>query len=81
MIQLDLFEALAAGQLAQRQPTLAAACAALQAQVPAAARWAQVLDAVGWVLQTPALLKSAAQRAAAGKLLTQLHGYAKPPAA
>jgi TPR repeat protein len=80
LIQLDLFEALAAGQLAQRQPALAAAYAALQAQVPALARWALVLDAVGWVLETAPLLKTGPNRTAAGKLLTQLRGYARPAA-
>ena len=77
VIQLDIFEALAAGQLAQRQPALAAAYAALQTQVAALPRWAAVLDAVGWVLETPAVLKTAANRAAAGKLLQQLRAYAK----
>ncbi len=81
LIQLDLFEALSAGTLAERQPALAAACAAVHAQVATLPRWAQVLDAVGWVLETPALLKNAAQRAAAGKLLQQLRGYARPPTA
>jgi hypothetical protein len=76
LIQLDLFEALSAGQLGQRQPALAAAYAALQAQVPAVARWAQVQDAVGWVLETVARQKTGPSRAAAGKLLTQLRGYA-----
>ncbi len=77
LIQLDLFEALAAGQGAQRQPALAAAYAALHAQVPGVARWVQVLDAVGWVLESAALMKTAANRAAAKKLLTQLRGYAR----
>ena len=80
-IQLDLFEALTAGQLAQRQPALSAVYAALLAQVPATQRWAQVLDAVGWVLETPRLLITAAQRAAAAKLLVQLRGYAQPASA
>ncbi len=77
LLQLDIFEALSAGALAQRQPALAAAYAALQAQVAAPRCWREVLDAVGWVLETPALLKTAAHRAAAGKLLTQLRGYTK----
>jgi hypothetical protein len=78
LIQLDLFEALSAGTLAERQPALAAAYAAVHAQVAALPRWAQALDGVGWVLETPALLNNAANRAAAGKLLNQLRGYARP---
>jgi hypothetical protein len=77
LILVDLFEALASNALAERQPALAAAYAALQAQVAAVPRWAQVLDGVGWVLETPALLKNAANRGAAGKLLRQLRGYAQ----
>ena len=79
-IRLDIFEVLTAGTLAQRQPALAAAYAALRAQVAAVPLWAQALDAVGWVLDTPALLKGAANRAAAGKLLKQLRDYAQTPA-
>ncbi len=80
LIQLDLFEALSAGTLAEHQPALAAAYAAVHAQVAALPRWVQVLDAVGWVLETPALLKNAANRAAAGKLMKQLQGYAQSEA-
>jgi hypothetical protein len=80
LILIDVFEALASGDLAARQPAFAAACAALHAQVAAVPRWAQVLDAVGWVLATSAVLKTAANRAAAGKLLGQLRGYAAAPA-
>jgi hypothetical protein len=78
LIRIDLFEALAGGLLAERQPALAAAYAALHAQVAAVPRWAEVLDAVGWVLETTGLLKSAASRAAALKLLGQLRGYGQP---
>jgi hypothetical protein len=76
LILIDVFEALTSGELAARQPAFAAAYAALHAQVAAVPRWTQVLDAVGWVLEAPALLKAPAHRAAAGKLLRQLRGYA-----
>jgi hypothetical protein len=79
LIRIDLFETLAAGDLADRQPALSAAYAALHAQVAAVPRWTAVLDAAGWLLETPTLLKTAPVRAAAGKLLTQLRAYAQPP--
>jgi hypothetical protein len=78
LILIDVFEALSSGDLAARQPAFAATYAALQAQVAAVPHWAQVLDGVGWVLETTALLKNAANRAAAGKLLNQLRAYAAP---
>ncbi|MBX3636890.1 MAG: CHAT domain-containing protein [Rubrivivax sp.] len=77
LLELQVYEALAARQLADKRPALEAAFDDLHARVSARRWWSSVADQAGFVLGAYAEAGSAAERAAARGLLALLEGYAK----
>jgi tetratricopeptide (TPR) repeat protein len=74
---LDLYEAIAAGALAERAAGVAAGYADLHSRVSSPRLWASVADQAQLVLTAYASVASASERDAALALLATLQGYAR----
>ncbi len=75
-IEIDLYEAVAAGRLAEAQSALLSRWSDLQGRVAAPTVWGSVADQATLVLQPYAEAGRGAERAAARALLAALRGYA-----
>jgi triacylglycerol esterase/lipase EstA (alpha/beta hydrolase family) len=78
-VELGLYEALAAGRLADDAPALARGWAAVHARVSNAVSWGSVAEQTRFVLG-PRMAGSGPEARAARALIEQLDGYAKPAA-
>lgn len=77
LLELQIFEAVAARKLAERRADLEAGLDDLHARVAARGWWSTVADQAAFVLGACAEAGSAAERAAARGLLAIVEGYAK----
>jgi tetratricopeptide (TPR) repeat protein len=77
LLELQIFEAVAARKLAERRADLEAGLDDLHARVAARGWWSTVADQAAFVLGAYAEAGSAAERAAARGLLAIVEGYAK----